>query len=92
MFMLASGQSLTRLGHPFPVRFWNYLPAIHQPMDVRRDRYMVFNAGRFKALSDWLERPGESAGRLPAASGVGHDGEDLVIHCLALAQAGRRGR
>jgi chorismate lyase/3-hydroxybenzoate synthase len=66
-----------------PVRFWNYLPAIHEPMDERRDRYMVFNAGRFTALSEWFGGADMLPARLPAASGVGHGGDDLEIHCLA---------
>lgn len=74
--------------HAAPVRFWNYLPAIHEPMDERRDRYMVFNAARFKAMSDWFGGPAHLPGRLPAASGVGHGGRDLVVHCLSCAQAG----
>jgi chorismate lyase/3-hydroxybenzoate synthase len=71
-----------------PVRFWNYLPAIHEPMDERRDRYMVFNAGRFAALSAWFGGAEMLPARLPAASGVGHDGDDLEIHCLALDRPG----
>jgi chorismate lyase/3-hydroxybenzoate synthase len=72
-----------------PVRFWNYIPGIHEPMDARRDRYMVFNAGRFAALSEWFGGPHALAGRLPAASGVGHAGHDLEIHCLAFERAGQ---
>jgi chorismate lyase/3-hydroxybenzoate synthase len=71
-----------------PVRFWNYLPEIHEPMDERRDRYMVFNAGRFAALSDWFGGAEMLPARLPAASGVGLDGDDLEIHCLALDRPG----
>src|SRR5258706_14643424 len=29
------------VGPLHPVRFWNYLPRIHQAMDGRRDRYVV---------------------------------------------------
>ena len=66
-----------------PVRFWNYLPGIHRPCGDGLDRYMVFNAGRFNACSDWFGGP-ESFDRLLAtASGVGHAGDDLVIHALA---------
>lgn len=71
-----------------PVRFWNYIPAIHQPMDPSRDRYMVFNAGRFAAMRQWFGQPEKFPALFPAASGVGYDGRDLVIHCLALPQNG----
>jgi chorismate lyase/3-hydroxybenzoate synthase len=71
-----------------PVRFWNYIPGIHRPAGEGLDRYMVFNAGRFKACSDWFGGP-ESFDRLLAtASGVGHAGADLVIHALASAVPG----
>src|ERR1700749_4961631 len=66
---------LNSLRHASPVRFWNHLPAIHQPMDGSRDRYMVFNAGRFAAMRQWFGRPDESAPFYPAASAVGHDGK-----------------
>ena len=80
---------LAELGDFHPARFWNFLPAIHEPMDQRRDRYMVFNAGRFAAFSDWFGGPDHLPSRLPAASGVGHRGDALVIHCLALEQPGQ---
>ena len=76
------------VGALHPVRFWNYLPGIHAPMDERRDRYMVFNAGRFTALSEWFGGKDRLPQRLPAASGVGHRGSDLEIHCLAFAEPG----
>ena len=81
-------QAAGALGQAHPVRFWNYLPAIHQQMDDRRDRYMVFNEGRYTAWRQWFGEPGEWSGRLPAASGIGHAGDDLVIHCLALDRPG----
>ena len=37
-----------------PVRFWNYIPGIHLPSGEGIDRYMIFNAGRFKACRQWL--------------------------------------
>lgn len=75
---------LGTLPHHHPVRFWNHLPGIHRPMGDGRDRYVVFNAGRFKAFREWFDRPDQ----LPAASAVGHEGLALVIHCLALDRPG----
>src|SRR5205807_2226608 len=69
--------ALAALPHRTPVRFWNYLPAIHEPMGRSRDRYMVFNAGRYRAMSDWFGGASQLSSRLPAASAVGHRGEDL---------------
>ena len=31
-----------------------YIPGIHDPMWDGLDRYMVFNAGRYEALSEWF--------------------------------------
>src|SRR5260370_11465816 len=77
------------LRHKQPVRFGNYLPAIPEPMDAQRDRYMVFNSGRFAALSEWFGGPDHLPSRLPAASGVGHYGQDLIVHCLAFDRPGQ---
>ena len=66
-----------------PVRFWNHLPDIRRSDAPGIDRYMVFNAGRFAACSDWFGSPDAFDRLLPTASAVGHDGADLVVHMLA---------
>jgi chorismate lyase/3-hydroxybenzoate synthase len=53
------------------------------------DRYMVFNAGRYAALSEWFGGDQAFDTRVASASGVGHQGCDLVIHCLASDRPGR---
>jgi chorismate lyase/3-hydroxybenzoate synthase len=73
---------------PHPVRLWNHIPGIHEPMGDGQDRYMVFNAGRYEALSAWFGRETFDT-RVATASGVGHDGQDLIIHCLAADRPGR---
>jgi chorismate lyase / 3-hydroxybenzoate synthase len=73
---------------PHPLRLWNHIPGIHDPMGEGQDRYMVFNAGRYEALSAWFGRETFDT-RVATASGVGHDGRDLVIHCLATDHPGR---
>lgn len=78
-------QSIDILSANHPVRVWNYIPAIHQPMESQRDRYMVFNAGRYRAFAARFGGPGAFARRVPTASGIGHDRHDLVIHCLSTA-------
>ena len=72
-----------------PVRLWNHIPGIHEPMGEDQDRYMAFNAGRFEALADWFGGPASFDTRSVSASGVGHDGTDLVIHCLAADEPGQ---
>jgi chorismate lyase / 3-hydroxybenzoate synthase len=75
--------------HLHPVRFWNYIPAIHDLFEDCRNRYMAFNAGRFDAFMQWYGGPGAFALQLPTASGVGCAGTDLVVHCLAGAAPGK---
>jgi chorismate lyase/3-hydroxybenzoate synthase len=80
-----------RLGessHPIPVRFWNHVPFITDPADAGRDNYMVFNAGRFGAFSNWFGGPSHFERDVATASGIGHWGRDLVIHCLSTSNAG----
>lgn len=76
-------------GAPYPVRFWNFIPRIHEPLG-EGTRYMVFNAGRFAALSGSCSVNGGvgDCPPFPTASGVGYDGDDLVIHCLGAARPG----
>ena len=70
------------------MRFWNHIPDIRRNYDDGLDQYMVFNAGRFAACSQWFGTP-ETFGRLlPTASAVGHGGDDLVIHALAADEPG----
>ena len=71
-----------------PVRVWNFIPGILQPLDGMPQRYMAFNAGRFRAYEEWFEGPVGFSRKVPTASGVGHHGRDLSIHCLALAEGG----
>jgi len=71
-----------------PLRFWNFLPGIHRIASDAMDRYMIFNAGRFAAFSDWFG-DGERLDRhVATATGIGHDGNDLVIHALASDRPG----
>ena len=59
-------------------RVWNFVPGINTLMEPGFDRYMMFNGGRFAAFKAVLPE-----GALhPVASGVGHAGDDLVLHAL----------
>src|SRR5438552_16809991 len=70
------------------VRFWNHVPFITDPADPGRDNYMVFNAGRFRAFTDWFGGPAQFDRDVATASATGHWGRDLVIHCLATDRPG----
>lgn len=69
------------------IRLWNYIPHILAPLGELEHRYMVFNAGRFRALQSWLGDE-QLQQQVATASGVGHFGDALVIHCLASSLAG----
>ena len=79
---------LTSLDTPHPVRFWNFIPNIRKGGAEGRDRYMVFNAGRFQALTEWFGGHRPSSAHVATASGVGHRGRDLVIHVLTARTPG----
>jgi chorismate lyase/3-hydroxybenzoate synthase len=76
-------ETASRAGAEYPLRFWNLIPFIHEDMEAGMDRYMVFNAGRHDALSDWLEDPSRFPSTIPTATGVGFRGRDLVVYCFA---------
>jgi hypothetical protein len=75
--------------HQHLARVWNFIPSILEPLDEFRQRYMVFNAGRFSAY----EKKYGGRDRFPiavaTASGVGHQGKDLFVHGLATSQPGK---
>ncbi|QOV91809.1 chorismate transformation enzyme, FkbO/Hyg5 family [Humisphaera borealis] len=87
-------QRLSSADASHPVRFWNFIPGIHATSGVMPasgevlDRYMVFNAGRYAACRQWLGGEDAFPRLLATASGVGHDGRDLIIHALAAAEPG----
>lgn len=66
-----------------PIRFWNFIPDINKPISESLSRYMVFNAGRCAAFYEWYGDSNSFGRYVATASGVGHAGNDLVIHCLS---------
>lgn len=67
------------------LRLWNFIPHILAPLGGLEHRYMVFNAGRYRAMERWLDEMENVA----TASGVGHFGDDFVVHCLIGHESGR---
>ena len=65
------------------VRIWNFIPGLLEPLGDLPQRYMVFNSARFAAFERWFGGAGEFSRTVPTASGVGHLGDDLVVHALA---------
>ncbi len=72
----------------YPVRIWNWIPSIHAIMPGGIDRYMVFNAGRFSAYQGFYGHAGAFEKAIATATGVGHDGNELIIQVLAANQPG----
>ena len=66
-----------------PVRFWNFIPRIRTTAPDGIDRYMVFNAGRYKAYCDWLGGADTFDRTVATATAVGYEGDDLIVHMLA---------
>lgn len=79
--------ALAGSGH-HPVRFWNFVPGIHADMGDGRDRYMVFNAGRYAAFERWFGQAALFTRTLPTASAVGIAAGDLTIHALGAREGG----
>lgn len=76
-------------GTPFvePVRLWNFLPGICEPVADGLDRYRVFNMARHRAFEAWFGAGALSSGLLPTASCVGHHGSTIAVHALGAVRA-----
>lgn len=84
----ALAESLRASGH-HPVRFWNFVPDIHADMGDGRDRYMVFNAGRYAAFERWFGQAALFTRTVPTASAVGIGDGALTIHALGARDPGQ---
>jgi len=71
-----------------PLRIWNFVPGILADGQGGMDRYMRFNAGRYRAFAEWFGGAQRFDHSLPTASAVGHGGSDLVVHTLAAREPG----
>ncbi len=71
-----------------PLRLWNFVPGILEPLGGLAHRYMVFNRGRHRACADWCGGEQHFGHRLATASAVGHRGDDLWVHALAGREPG----
>ncbi|MEZ5287169.1 MAG: hypothetical protein R2712_20680 [Vicinamibacterales bacterium] len=75
--------------HRHPVRYWSFIPGIHDDMGSGLDRYMVFNAGRFSAFAERLGSAEAAGPGSPTASGIGNEGDSLIVACLSSCVPGR---
>jgi hypothetical protein len=79
-YLVARDILAERQGH-VPIRFWHYVPGIHRRFG-ELDAYMIFNAGRYAALTRWHGTV-DVGPFVSAASAVGHDGDAFIMHVLA---------
>lgn len=66
-----------------PVRFWNNVPHLTASASEQRNRYMVFNAGRYEALSEFHGNPSQFDAHIAAATAIGAEADDVKIYCLS---------
>ncbi len=64
------------------------MPGIHADMGGGRDRYMVFNAGRYAAFEEWFGQAALFTRTVPTASAVGIGSGALAIYALGGRDAG----
>jgi enamine deaminase RidA (YjgF/YER057c/UK114 family) len=82
------GHEVAASATPHPIRLWNFIPGILEPLTDLPHRYMAFNMGRYDAYEAWFDGRDAFACTVPTASGVGWDGDDLWIHALVSARPG----
>lgn len=71
-----------------PVRFWAFVPGIHDDLGAGLDRYMAYNTGRYAAFVANFGRPTSFDRTVPTASAVGVPGDRFELHCLAADEPG----
>lgn len=79
---------LTAIGDRHLVRVWNLIPSLLEPLGDLPHRYMAFNTGRFNAYAQSYGERDEFDRRVACASGIGTEGDDLLIHALAADKPG----
>jgi chorismate lyase / 3-hydroxybenzoate synthase len=72
-----------------PVRFWAFIPGIHDDLGAGLDRYMAFNAGRYSAFAAHFGKPAAFDRSVPTASAVGVRGDEFVLFAIAAGAPGR---
>lgn len=65
------------------VRFWAFVPGIHDQYSPVVNRYMAFNSARHSAYAEHLGAGSLLGQSTPTASAVGITGAQLLLYCLA---------
>lgn len=81
-------ETVAALDAPHLVRLWNFIPGIHARRDAGMNTYRVFNQGRYDAFAEFFGGEHCFPRQLPTATGIGVQGEDLIIYALSSARSG----
>jgi chorismate lyase/3-hydroxybenzoate synthase len=73
----------------YPVRFWAFIPGIHDDLGAGLDRYMAFNAGRYSAFATHFGKPSAFDRSIPTASAVGVGGDQFALYAIAAGAPGK---
>ena len=80
---------LDDLACPCPIRMWNYVPGILDPLGGVMSRYHLFNQARHDVYCRWYGSPEGFRKHVVTATCTGHSGDDYIFHCLTAPSAGR---
>lgn len=65
-----------------PVRMWNYVPGILDPIGDVPSRYQLLNQARYDVYCRWYGSPEGFQDHVVTATCTGHAGNDYIFHCL----------
>lgn len=80
---------LDDLACSYPIRMWNYVPGILDPLGDVMSRYHLFNQARHDVYRRWYGSPEGFRKHVVTATCTGHAGDDYIFHCLTAPSAGR---
>ncbi len=74
---------------PCPIRMWNYVPGILDPLGDVMSRYHLFNQARYEVYCRWYGSPEGFRKHVVTATCTGHSGGEYIFHCLTAPSSGR---
>ena len=76
-------EHLDQLSVRRPIRMWNHIPGILDPVGEGMNRYHLLNQARHRAYCRWYGSPDVFNEHVVTATCTGHEGNDFIYHCLA---------
>ena len=71
-----------------PIRMWNHIPGILDPVGNGMNRYHLLNQARHEVYCRWYGTPDVFKQHVVTATCTGHGGNDFIYHCLAAPSSG----